>query len=241
MDIRVEKFYTVELLRDNPDSLFVFGDNTHKVGKGGQAIIRDEPNAFGIATKVSPNIYFTDELFYNNVERIDYDILCIEEQSLKYKEIVFPKDGLGTGLAKLKEKAPKTYRHLRKELLIHFDFDNVSGKVITEYLDKNINSSSLEIEQLAYILTSESSSIDTDIPIQAFLRDCIIVHEKLIRERRWWNEYICVYEVGDRYFEMIDAKTTGDRSASEQGFEITNQSIKEVFKKEKTVITEYYD
>ena len=49
------KFYTPELLRSYPDHLFVFGDNARRTGKGGQAVIRDEPNAIGVATKFAPN------------------------------------------------------------------------------------------------------------------------------------------------------------------------------------------
>jgi len=35
--------------------MYIFGDNTYRVGKSGQAIIRDENNAFGIVTKVAPS------------------------------------------------------------------------------------------------------------------------------------------------------------------------------------------
>jgi len=47
--------YTPEILKANPDKVYLFGDNLEKVGRGpgaGQAIIRDEPNAYGIPKKV---------------------------------------------------------------------------------------------------------------------------------------------------------------------------------------------
>jgi hypothetical protein len=44
-------WYTPDLMELNPDTVFVFGDNARRIGKGGQAIIRDYPNALGIATK----------------------------------------------------------------------------------------------------------------------------------------------------------------------------------------------
>lgn len=57
--------YTPKLLRANPDKVYVFGDNMKGFGKGGQAIIRDEPNAFGIPTKRYPSkddwAYFSDK------------------------------------------------------------------------------------------------------------------------------------------------------------------------------------
>ena len=46
-------------------SIVLFGDNLLRRGKGGQAVIRDAPNAFGIPTKRSPGRreqdYFSDK------------------------------------------------------------------------------------------------------------------------------------------------------------------------------------
>ena len=41
-------FWTIEDVRNKPNYLFLFGDNDVQKGEGGQAIIRYEPNAFGI-------------------------------------------------------------------------------------------------------------------------------------------------------------------------------------------------
>jgi hypothetical protein len=49
-------WYSPALCRAHPDKIFVFGDNTKGFGKGGQAIIRDEPNAFGVPTKRLPSM-----------------------------------------------------------------------------------------------------------------------------------------------------------------------------------------
>ena len=61
------QWYTPELLRAYPGYLFLFGDNLQRIGKGGQAIIRDEPNAFGIATKKGPGMededFFRDDMY----------------------------------------------------------------------------------------------------------------------------------------------------------------------------------
>jgi len=40
------------------------------------------------------------------------------------KTIVFPQDGLGTGKAMLKEKAPLCWEYLCKRLKEEFDYDN---------------------------------------------------------------------------------------------------------------------
>ena len=55
-------FITREYLRDNPNHIFVFGDNTLRRGKGGAAALRDEPNTYGFITKILPNN--SNEAFY---------------------------------------------------------------------------------------------------------------------------------------------------------------------------------
>ncbi|KKL05458.1 hypothetical protein LCGC14_2605850, partial [marine sediment metagenome] len=48
---------TRQMLRDEPDTLFVFGDNMQRRGLGGQAFaMRGEPNAVGIPTKIFPSM-----------------------------------------------------------------------------------------------------------------------------------------------------------------------------------------
>lgn len=131
--------YSIADVKANPDKIYIFGDNLEKKGKGGQAVIRDEENAFGIPTKNKPSTskdaYFADTILINNIptDMFDNNTLAIENAIQKIKKdgrlVVFPKDGLGTGLAKLKEKAPKTYSYLRKRLFEEFGFDNDTGIV----------------------------------------------------------------------------------------------------------------
>ena len=107
------KRYSVEDLRNNPDKIYIFGDNTEGWGKGGQAIVRDEPNAFGISTKDSPTQFMSDNNFEANKAKIDADIAAIKADG---RPIVFPEDGIGTGRADLQNKAPRTWAYLQKEL-----------------------------------------------------------------------------------------------------------------------------
>ena len=107
------KRYSVEDLRNNPDKIYIFGDNTEGWGKGGQAIVRDESNAFGISTKDSPNQFMSDDNFEANKAKIDADIAAIKADG---RPIVFPEDGIGTGRADLQNKAPRTWAYLQKEL-----------------------------------------------------------------------------------------------------------------------------
>lgn len=120
------EYYTPELLRANPDKVYVFGDNMIRKGHGGQAIIRDEPNAFGISTKrypsMKPGAFYADR--EDELERLRGDLWELWLILKSGKTVVFPCDGVGTGLAKLKDNSPTIWRELTRELLMSFGFDN---------------------------------------------------------------------------------------------------------------------
>lgn len=116
------KFYNVPDVRNHSDYLYIFGDNDVGVGKGGQAIIRDEPNAIGIPTKKEPNnretAFYTDLEFEENKKKIHLSIVKVLKEFMKskYTTLVIPAGGLGTGLSKLPEKAPKTFKYLEDKI-----------------------------------------------------------------------------------------------------------------------------
>jgi len=106
----------VATLRANPEKFYLFGDNLQERGKRGQAIIRDEPNAIGIPTKKRPSMnddaFFTDTELASNQRAIDRALNKIPSGAT----VVIPEKGLGTGLARLEEKAPKTFEYLETRL-----------------------------------------------------------------------------------------------------------------------------
>tara|TARA_Y100001973_G_scaffold30409_1_gene45953 strand:+ start:163 stop:8913 length:8751 start_codon:yes stop_codon:yes gene_type:complete len=113
---RQEKI-TREDLQNNPDTVYLFGDNLQGKGKGGQAAaMRGEPNAAGIPTKKTPSTddgaYFTDAELKQNKAAIDAAFDKIPAD----KNIVIPKAGLGTGLAQLQKRAPETFKYLQQKL-----------------------------------------------------------------------------------------------------------------------------
>ncbi len=121
--IRIRIFnetYNAKTLRARPDCLFLFGDNEDHAGTRGQAIIRHEPNAVGIVTKRRPfmneDSFYDDEDYESNTAAIDesFEVLRkrIEASGMEYKFIFIPKDGLGTGLAQLPQRAPKTFVYI---------------------------------------------------------------------------------------------------------------------------------
>ena len=46
---------TAEYLNSHPDEIFVFGDNTRRIGTAGAAALRHCPNTYGFITKKIPN------------------------------------------------------------------------------------------------------------------------------------------------------------------------------------------
>lgn len=125
--------YSNSIVKANRNKLYVFGDNTDRRGTGGQAQIRHNENAFGIATKIHPtnnaDAFMTDASLESNKKVITEDITKIKADG---RPIVFPKDGFGTGLARLKQKAPRTYAYLKSQLLKEFNFDNDKGEFINK-------------------------------------------------------------------------------------------------------------
>ena len=102
-------------LKNNRDVVYLFGDNLVEKGYGGQAReMRGEPNAYGIPTKKYPSMnrdaFFTDGEYDMNCRRIDKAIAKIPLG----KKIIVPQ--IGVGLAKLPEKAPKTYKYLKEAI-----------------------------------------------------------------------------------------------------------------------------
>lgn len=132
-----QKFIFREDLKANPNVLYIFGDNLKRIGMGGQAAeMRGEPNAFGIATKRLPDhgyneCYFHDtdrdviQIINDEFERLENNILSEGETHStalgsifikKWGAIVIPFDGIGTGLSKLPEYAPKLLSYINARL-----------------------------------------------------------------------------------------------------------------------------
>ena len=126
MKIIVEDFFSVATCRENPKKLYVFGDNLDRVGKGGQAMIRDEPNTFGLATKYNVAESFSDDKLGFNVQNILDECESLARMGESYDAIVFPSRGLGTGLAALQALAPRTFLLLCSALLEKFEFNNMA-------------------------------------------------------------------------------------------------------------------
>lgn len=116
-------FWTREQAVAQSDKVFLFGDNTDDrintkyVPSATQAVIRGLPNAIGIDTKKDrgreESSYFTDADFPQFKKQVDE---AIQQAKDSGKNIVIPGDGIGTGKAQLKERAPKLFEYLQEQL-----------------------------------------------------------------------------------------------------------------------------
>ncbi len=130
INIEVQKvWYSEKMCLENPTKLYIFGDNTLRKGYAGQAQIRHCQNSYGIVTKTNPglniNDFFTDNKLIDKIA-IDDDI----EMLVQYlnspgsiQTVVFPGDGLGTGLSDMQNKCPELLKHLNKRLFDIFGID----------------------------------------------------------------------------------------------------------------------
>lgn len=118
---RTDKIITRSKIRENPDVLYLFGDNLLRKGLGGQAKeMRGEENTIGVVTKKYPSnhnsSFFKDEDFEQWLEEFSKDIDKLETaiKSNKYRALVIPK--IGQGLADLANKAPNIWEHIKNKL-----------------------------------------------------------------------------------------------------------------------------
>jgi len=128
MRVETTKFLSVELCRQHPDKIFVFGDNIVRRGVregAGQAVIRNEPNAFGVPVKRYPSM--KEGSFFSDLED-EREIVCNSLRELwtigqSGKVIVFPEDGIGTGRAMMRQKSGVIYTIMCDILNVHFGFN----------------------------------------------------------------------------------------------------------------------
>jgi len=125
--IRQYRIYRYDL-KANPHILYIFGDNLDRQGLGGQAAeMRGEPNAFGIATKRGighgyPDDYFFDEqadvipILKKEFARLRDELAATYAYAYPYEAVVIPLDGIGTGLSKMPEYAPKALNYINTML-----------------------------------------------------------------------------------------------------------------------------
>lgn len=89
-----------KFLRENPNHIFVFGDNKLRKGKKGAAIHRDEPNSYGFITKKYPSL--KPDAYYKPREYkvvFDKEISKMMDYIENNPHLTFMISQLGSGLA----------------------------------------------------------------------------------------------------------------------------------------------
>ncbi len=119
MPLEYMTFYTRPEIRANPSKLFVFGDNFARKGFGGQAKeARGEPNAVGIPTKRKPT--YAKDAYLTDSDLEEWKAIAAPEMQRLINwlnggfTVVWPQEGIGTGLANLENEAPSIFAAIRE-------------------------------------------------------------------------------------------------------------------------------
>lgn len=124
MSVEFRKFITREMVRNEPEKIFVFGDNVIEHGFGGQAKeMRGEKNAYGIPTKWKPTM--EQDAFFRDFQFPAVKLLLSQKfndlelfNNYKGNVVVWPEDGIGTGLSKLSSTSPLAWNYIEQRLAI---------------------------------------------------------------------------------------------------------------------------
>lgn len=116
-----QKFIHRVDMKANPHLLYIWGDNEARFGDGGQAKeMRGEPNGIGIRTKRYPRYgstaYWSDDDYDRQIMLIDEDFYKVLDALPNYQGLVIPLEGIGTGMAELKTRAPRTLEYIERWL-----------------------------------------------------------------------------------------------------------------------------
>jgi hypothetical protein len=113
---------TKQFLDENPNAVFIFGDNLRRVGYGGAAALRDHKQTYGFITKRNPDNM--DESFYRPDNYIfDFNVYILELRLFIEKNIdkTFYVSQLGGGLANRYKIWEKVLKPGLEKHLSHYD------------------------------------------------------------------------------------------------------------------------
>lgn len=101
--------------------LVLFGDNLERRGYGGQAAeCRDCPNTVGVPTKKAPtmqeNAFFKNDDYDSVFPAIRTAFSLARQHLYRGYDVAIPSLGLGTGRARLLEKAPRIFKLITSEI-----------------------------------------------------------------------------------------------------------------------------
>lgn len=125
--IRIVHRYTRGQILADPNTLYVFGDNLARVGLGGQAgEARGCKNTVGIPTLVSPAEPASKKSLFRLKWAVRFAFLKLHLHLINGGDIVWPADGVGTGIANLSHNSPELHHFIKLKftrLLEKYDVD----------------------------------------------------------------------------------------------------------------------
>lgn len=155
-----EDFWTREQVEEEIGRrVFLFGDNTydrivsHNVPSSTQAVIRGLKNAIGIDTKknryCSQASYFSDTDFKEFKMQVDDAIMKAKQATVP---VVVSTQGIGTGKARLEEKAPDCFKYLQAQLkaldtYLIWQFDEAAKAVESGSGSEDVNAAGSDQDQ----------------------------------------------------------------------------------------------
>jgi hypothetical protein len=103
--------------RNNPGTLYLFSDDCERSHEAGHAReLRGEDNAVGIRVKWNRRTdfqsFFRDKDAEEIVMMLEEDFDPVFTHLGNNGDVVIPDSGIGTGIGKLEEKAPRVWLHL---------------------------------------------------------------------------------------------------------------------------------
>jgi hypothetical protein len=113
---------TKQFLDENPNAVFIFGDNLRRMGYGGAAALRDHPQTYGFITKKNPDNM--DESFYRPESyRFDFNVYVLELRLFieKNNNKTFYVSQLGGGLGNRYKIWEKVIKPGLEKNLSHYD------------------------------------------------------------------------------------------------------------------------
>jgi hypothetical protein len=121
--IEVSAAIDIDLLRINPDRVYVFEDTLDRSGSCGPAVLRRESNACGIPTRKSP-VLASHTVFSDQDHEFEAVTLALRQlyRAGRRSILVFPSTGIGRGPYGLVNHSPKIYSHVCQILKDHFGY-----------------------------------------------------------------------------------------------------------------------
>lgn len=121
--IEVSAAIDVDLLRVNPERVYVFEDTLDRSGSCGPAALHRESNACGIPTRKSPGLG-SHTVFSDQDHEFEAVTLALRQlyKAGRHTTLVFPSTGIGHGPYGLVNHSPKIYSHVCQILQDHFGY-----------------------------------------------------------------------------------------------------------------------